>query len=472
MDRRRLTQFIDRTWEEQIVPNLVEYIRIPNKSPGYDKDWEKNGHMARAVELIAGWCKAQASLIQGLTVEVVKEEGRTPLIYMEIPGTGGASKDTVLLYGHLDKQPEMTGWRADLGPWIPKREGDKLYGRGGADDGYAAFASLTAIAALREQNIPHARCVVLIEATEESGSPDLPYYVDRLMPRIGTPTLVVCLDSGCGDYEHLWCTTSLRGLVIGDLEVSLISEGVHSGSASGVVPSSFRVIRQLLSRIEDERTGEILVPELVAEIPAQRRKQAEGVARVLGDTIWREFPFRQGVRPVTDDLVEQLLNRTWRATLSVTGQEGMPKLADAGNVSRPLTAVRCSIRIPPTTEPKKAFEAVKRVLLAEPPYGAHVKFEGDYAEGWNAPELAPWLEKSLDQASKDYFGAEAVHMGEGGTIPFMGMLGEKFPEAQFMITGVLGPQSNAHGPNEFLHIPCGKKVTSCVSQVLRDHAVR
>jgi acetylornithine deacetylase/succinyl-diaminopimelate desuccinylase-like protein len=314
--------------------------------------------------------------------------------------------------------------------------------------------------------------VVIIEATEESGSPDLPYYIQRLMPRIGTPSLVVCLDSGCGDYDHLWSTTSLRGLVMGDLEVSLIDEGVHSGSASGIVPSSFRVIRQLLSRIEDERTGEILVPELVANIPAQRKRQAEGVAKVLGNTIWEEFPFHPGVRPVTDNLVEQILNRTWRPTLSITGAGGMPALADAGNVSRPMTALRISIRIPPTIDPKKAFEAVKKTLLAEPPYNARVKFEGDYAEGWNAPELAPWLEKSLDQASKDYFGAEAVHMGEGGTIPFMGMLGEKFPQAQFMITGVLGPHSNAHGPNEFLHIPCGKKVTCCVSQVLRDHAMR
>ena len=472
MDRRALLQFVDSTWEEQIVPRLTEYIRIPNKSPSYDPDWEKNGHMARAVELIAGWCKAQSSLIQGLKVEVLKDEGRTPLIFMEIPGHPDAASDTVLLYGHLDKQPEMTGWREDLGPWLPKREDDKLYGRGGADDGYAAFASLTAIAALQKQKIPHARCVVVIEATEESGSPDLPHYIERLMPRIGTPSLVVCLDSGCGDYEHLWCTTSLRGLVIGDLEVSLLDEGVHSGSASGIVPSSFRVARQLLSRLENEETGEILVPELVVEIPAQRKRQAEGVAKVLGDTIWTEFPFREGVAPVSRDLVQQLLNRTWRATLSVTGQGGLPPLADAGNVSRPFTALRCSIRLPPTVEPKRAFEAVKRTLLAEPPYGAHVKFEGDWAEGWNAPELAPWLEKSLDQASKDFFGHEAVHMGEGGTIPFMGMLGEKFPQAQFMITGVLGPHSNAHGPNEFLHIPCGKKVTCCVSQVLRDHVSR
>jgi acetylornithine deacetylase/succinyl-diaminopimelate desuccinylase-like protein len=464
LDPAAARAFSERVWESEIVPKLVEYIRIPNKSPSFDPDWEKHGHMERAVALIEGWCRAQP--IPGLSVEVVRIKGRTPVIYMEIPGD---ARETVLLYGHLDKQPEMTGWRAGLGPWIPVREGDRLYGRGGADDGYAAFASLAAIRLLQEQRIPHARCVVLIEACEESGSYDLPAYIDLLAPRIGKPGLVVCLDSGCGNYDQLWSTTSLRGLLGGTLRVQVLKEGVHSGDASGVVPSSFRVLRQVLSRLEDERSGAILPKDFHVEIPRQRIEQAAACAGVLGADIHAKFPFVDGARPISNELQELVLNRTWRPALAVTGVEGIPPLESAGNVLRPHTAVKLSLRIPPRLEPKQALAALKRVLESDPPYGTKVSFEGEKGStGWDAPPLAPALERSIDRASRAYFGKPACYMGEGGTIPFMGMLGEKFPQAQFLITGVLGPHSNAHGPNEFLHVPTGKRLTCCVAQVVAD----
>ncbi|MCA9549115.1 MAG: M20 family metallopeptidase [Myxococcales bacterium] len=470
VDANKLQDFVDARWAEEIVPRLVEYIRIPNKSPLFDSKWAENGYMDQAVALIEGWCRKQP--IQGMTVEVLRTSGRTPLIFIDVPGHPDAPDDCVLLYGHLDKQPEMTGWREGLGPWEPVIEGDKLYGRGGADDGYAAFGALTAIAALQAQGVPHTRCVVLIEASEESGSPDLPYYIEALGDRIGTPSLVVCLDSGCGDYEHLWCTTSLRGLVVGNLSVDVLREGVHSGEASGVVASSFRVARTLLSRLEDETTGEVRLPALFAEIPAQRREQAAGVAEVLGDEVVGAYPFLPGVQPMATDRTELVLNRTWRPMLSITGADGMPPLANAGNVLRPGTALKVSLRLPPTVEPQGALRLVKQTLEQDPPYGAKVSFEGESAGGWNAPPLAGWLEAALDAASQATFGRGAVHMGEGGSIPFMGMLGEKFPEAQFMITGVLGPASNAHGPNEFLHLPTGRKVTACVAHVLAAHVGR
>ncbi|MFG0319844.1 MAG: M20 family metallopeptidase [Planctomycetota bacterium JB042] len=468
MDADRAREFVDGVWESSIVPTLCDYIKIPNKSPLFDKDWQANGHMDRAVALIEGWCKEQE--IDGLTVEVVRLEGRTPLIYMEVPGEGD---DTVLLYGHLDKQPEMVGWNDGLGPWTPVRDGDKLYGRGGADDGYAAFASLTAIRALKEAGGKHARCVILIEGCEESGSPDLPHYIDHLSDRIGTPSLVVCLDSGCGNYEQLWCTTSLRGNLAGDLVIEMLTEGVHSGDASGIVPSTFRVLRQLLDRVEDPVSGEVILKELHADVPDQRREQAKTVAKVLGDEIWSKFPWVDGARPVTDDPVQLVLNRTWGPTVCITGAGGLPALADAGNVLRPVTAVKVSVRFPPTADADAGAKVLKEVFESDPPYGAKVTFTAEKGgNGWNAPALAPWLERSMDAASKTYFGKEAVYNGEGGSIPFMGMLGEKFPEAQFLITGVLGPASNAHGPNEFLHIPTGKKLTCCVAQVLRDHFER
>ncbi|MDQ7761048.1 M20 family metallopeptidase [Xanthomonas sontii] len=469
MDSAKIDRFLSEKWDDDIVPQLVDYIRIPNKSPMFDADWVAHGYMADAVALMERWARAQA--IPGLQVEVVQLEGRTPLIYLEVPASSDATgEDTVLLYGHLDKQPEMTGWDADLGPWTPVLKGDRLYGRGGADDGYALFGSLAAIQALQDQGIPHARCVVLIEACEESGSYDLPAYVDHLAARIGKPSLVVCLDSGCGNYEQLWCTTSLRGLAGGNFSVKVLSEGVHSGDASGVVPSSFRVLRDLMSRLEDEATGKIKVDGLYADIPEERLAQARKVAEVLGDEVYSKFPFLPGMRPMHEDLSELVLNRTWRPALSVTGADGLPPLASAGNVLRPETAVKLSLRLPPTLDGKHAGELLKDVLLRDPPYGAEVSLALEKSSsGWNAPAQSPWLTDAIEAASQAAFGKPAMYMGEGGSIPFMGMLGEKFPGAQFMITGVLGPHSNAHGPNEFLHIPMGKRVTACVSRVIAAH---
>lgn len=465
MDTREISRTVGALWDEQIVPQLVEYIKIPNKSPMFDAQWAEHGHMDRAVALMEGWARAQP--IPGMQLEVVRLPGRTPLIFIEIPGQG---EDCVLLYGHLDKQPEMTGWAEHLGPWKPVIEGDKLYGRGGADDGYAIFGSLAAILALQAQQLPHSRCVVMIEACEESGSYDLPYYVDHLADRIGKPSLIVCLDSGCGNYEQMWLTTSLRGMTGGNLTVKVLEEGVHSGDASGVVASSFRILRQVLSRLEDETSGAIRPQELYVEVPEQRREQAAHAAQVLGTDVYSKFPFVEGMRPMNADLGELVLNRTWRPALSVTGVGGIPALDSAGNVLRPFTAVKLSLRLPPTLDAVKAGEFLKNLLETDPPYGAKVTFDLEKAgSGWNAPALAPWLEQSVDTASRTYFGPPPAYMGEGGSIPFMGMLGEKFPGAQFLITGVLGPHSNAHGPNEFLHIPTGKRVSAAVAQVIADH---
>lgn len=468
MDTARIDRFTSRKWDEDIVPQLVEYIRIPNKSPLFDPDWVAHGYMDQAVNLMERWARAQP--IAGMQVEVVRLAGRTPLIFIDIPGTDPASDDCVLLYGHLDKQPEMTGWAEDLGPWIPVLKGDKLYGRGGADDGYAIFGSLAAVMALQEQGAPHCRCVVLIEACEESGSYDLPFYVDHLAERIGRPSLVVCLDSGCGNYEQLWCTTSLRGMAGGNLRVNVLSEGVHSGDASGIVPSSFRILRSLLDRLEDQATGTIRIDDLFVEIPAERVEQAQRVAEVLGSEVFDKFPFLAGMTPVASDLTELVLNRTWRPALAITGVDGLPPLGSAGNVLRPTTAVKVSLRLPPTLDGETAGKILSGLLLDSPPYGAKVEFALEKSStGWNAPAMSPWLSTAIAEASQAFFGKPAMYMGEGGTIPFMGMLGEKFPSAQFMITGVLGPHSNAHGPNEFLHIPTGKRVTSAVAHVLAAH---
>ena len=472
MNASALNSFVSRLWDEEITPALSDYIRLPAKSPAFDPDWAANGHIDAAIELYADWARRHLADVAGAGVEVVRLGARTPVILIEIPASGGASAgEPILFYGHVDKQPEATGWSPGKGPWTPVVENDRLYGRGSADDGYAMFGALGAILAVRAQGGAHARCVVLIEACEESGSYDLPAYIAHLKERIGQPSLVVCLDSGCGNYEQLWLTTSLRGMTAGSLTVQVLEEGVHSGDASGVVPSSFRILRTLLSRLEDERTGEILPREFHVDIPAERREQAAVAARALGDSVWSRFPWAPGVRPVSDDGTELLLNRTWRPTVSVTGLEGAPPLDQAGNVLRPFTAAKLSVRLAPTADAAAAGEALKRLMESDPPYGANVTFKLEKAgAGWNAPPLAPWLKASVERASQAAFGRGAALVGEGGSIPLMGMLAAMFPAAQFVITGVLGPHSNAHGPDEFLHLPMVKGVTAAVAQIVADHA--
>lgn len=468
LNHEKLYDFICQQWDNDIIPSLCDYIKIPNKSPHFDAKWQEHGLMDQAVDHIAAWCKKHGPV--GMQLEVLKLADRTPLIFIEIPGL---LEETVLMYGHLDKQPEMTGWEEGLHPWKAVLKDGRLYGRGAADDGYSAYASLTAIKALEMQNIAFPRCVIIIESCEESGSYDLPFYIKLLQDRIGKPKLVICLDSGAGNYEQLWMTTSLRGNVVSELNVELIREGVHSGSASGIVPESFRVARQLLSRIENEKTGEILLQELHCPIPNDRQEQAQQCAQALGDAVYNELPWHDKVVPVTDDLPELILNRTWRPALTVTGAEGFPCIANAGNVMRPKTAFKLSMRLPPLVDPQTALAAMKHALTTNVPYQAKISFSSEHgSQGWNAPAISWWLAQAVDDASQTFYGKPAAYIGEGGTIPFMSMLGEKFPQAQFMITGVLGPHSNAHGPNEFLHLDMVKKLTACVAYVLHKVVVQ
>jgi acetylornithine deacetylase/succinyl-diaminopimelate desuccinylase-like protein len=468
MNTTDTSAFVGKVWDDSIVPTISEYITVPNKSPHFDPDWEQHGHMEKAVQMLEAWCREQP--IEGMQLEIVRIEGRTPLLFIDIPG---ASDDVVLLYGHYDKQPEFSGWEKDLDPWKPVIRDGKLYGRGGADDGYATFGSLTAIRALQEQGIPHAHCVILIEGCEESGSFDLPHYIELLADRIGSPDLVVCLDAECGNYDQLWCTTSLRGNLTGTLRVDVLTEGVHSGSAGGVVPSSFRVLRKLLSRLENESNGSITAEALHVSIPPERVEQAKKAAATLGELVFSKYPWIIGNPEPNESPYDLLLNNTWRPSLSITGAAGLPALVDAGNVQLPYNALKLSFRLPPTCDADAAAAAVAQILNSDTPplVKAHFEVESTMG-GWNAPATADWLEASMQKASETYFGKPSMYMGTGGTIPFMNMLAERFPDAQYLITGLLGPKSNAHGPNEFLHIETGKRLTACVAQVLADHYKR
>ena len=463
-----VVRFVDATWQRSILPALTEYIRIPNKSPAFDPEWEQRGHMQAAVELLDRWCDSVP--LRHHDRRIATLAGRTPLLFIDIPATGDGG--TALLYGHYDKQPEFTGWAPGLSPWEPVLRDGKLYGRGGADDGYALFASLTAIAALEEAGIPHGRCVVIIEGCEESGSFDLPHYIEALEDEIGQPDLVVCLDAECGNYDQLWLTTSLRGMLPGVLSVDVLTEGQHSGAAGGIVPSSFRLLRGLLERVENAATGE-LHEALHTAIPPESLAELKAAAAVLGDGIIGRFPWLKGVAPVPGDAEQLLVQNTWHPSLATVGLSGAPDIGDAGNTLRPGTRAKLVFRLPPTLDADEAARNVKALLEANPPPGARVAFELETPQtGWRAPPTAPWLKSALDQASHRHFGEPAMSMGMGGTIPFMKMLGDAYPDVQFMVTGVLGPKSNAHGPNEFLHIATARKLTACVADVLATLGAR
>lgn len=472
MDNASVRSTVERVWDDAVLTSLSELVTIPALSPIFDANWAASGHLDAAVEHVRRWLVARN--IEGATAEILRLPDRSPVLLFDVPPTGGVRADagTVLLYGHLDKQPPVGGWSDGLGPWTPIMRDGRLYGRGVADDGYSGYAATAAIEAVRAAGGPHARCVVLLETSEESGSPDLPAYLERYADLLGRVSLVVCLDSGGQDYERLWLTTSLRGLVSTTVTVKVLATGQHSGMASGIVPSSFRILRTLLDRVEDSATGEILLPEMHGEIPPERLAEAKALVDAVPGAARTVFPLLDGMSPVSDDEVELILNNSWRPTMSVIGGAGLPPPAEAGNVMRTATTLALSFRLPPTADPRSALEALHKALTTDVPYGAHVELtRSDAGAGWNAPPTAPWLRSTLDSVSETVFAGDPWRtVLLGGSIPFMGALAEAYPEAQFVVTGALAADSNAHVPDEWLNVAQAKRVTEAVALILSAHA--
>ena len=446
---------IDAAWEQRVLPTLGEYTRIPCLSPAYDADWAERGAIGEAARLLQAWVRDQDAALQ---TEIIELPGRTPVLLIDNGGPG----EPIVVYGHMDKQPPLGEWRSGLGPYEPVREGDLLYGRGTADDGYSTFAAVTGLLAAGGGG---GRVLVLIEASEESGSPDLAAHLENLKERIGTPRLVICLDSGGLSFDRLWLTTSLRGNLVATVRVEVLTEGIHSGQGGGVVPSSFRILRRILSGIEDEATGRILLPELVgAGIPPAHRANIEALAVQFPESA---APVVEGLHLLTPDPVDRLVARTWGAALEITGADGLPKPHDGGNVLRPSTTLKLSLRLPPDVDAEAATDALISAIRTDE--GAHVTIDMEAAaQGWIAPPLEPGVAATLSAVSKERFGRDYGSVGEGGSIPFLPDLQKGFPGTPFVATGVLGPHSNAHGPNECLHIPMAKAVTNAVAELLRS----
>jgi acetylornithine deacetylase/succinyl-diaminopimelate desuccinylase-like protein len=469
MMERKAREAVVSGWADQVLPSLAGLVEIPALSPAFDASWAANGHLRAAVGHVRDWIASRG--LPGAECEVVELDGRSPLLLVDVPATAASTEQgTVLLYGHLDKQPPVDHWSEGLGPWQAVLRDGRLYGRGSVDDGYAGYAAVTALEAVQAAGGDHARAIVLLETGEESGSPDLPAYMEHLAGRLGAVTFVVCLDGGGGNYERLWLTSSLRGLVQVTVTVRVLAAPQHSGLASGIVPSSFRILRQLLDRVEDSATGQVKIDAMNVAVPPGRRADAEAAAAADPGAMRRLYPLVEGMAPASGDDAELILNNTWRPTLSVIGAAGLPDPAIAGNVLRSHTSLTLSFRVPPTADAKAALAQLTTALTTDVPYGAQVELADAKAEnGWSAPPLAPWLAAALGQACDRVFGRPHRSIGIGGSVPFMELLGRLYPQAQFLVTGALGTDSNMHVPDEWLNIGFATQITEAVALIVAAH---
>ena len=463
VDLDRLIERADELWEDSIIPSLTEFIAIEALSPGFEPNWKAKGELNSAIKLFSDWLVNQE--LDGMTYKIHEIEGRTPVLLVTVEGTGPGE---VIFYSHLDKQPSREHlWSDGLHPLKAVRRDPWLFGRGALDDGYGGYVCVTALKMLQEQGIPYPRSHFLIETCEESGSYDLPPYLDQLTDELGAPNLIVVLDSGGPDYEHIWVTEALRGLVAGTLSVQVSNEGVHSGMSGGVIPSSFRIQRILLDRVEDSKSGKILVPEMHVAISDKVRKEAEALGGLLGDGIWSQLPVVDDLRPQNEGAAEILLDMNWRPAMSVIGADGIPPTQTAGNVLRTNTDLKLSFRIPPGVRAEEIDIILKDKFEQAPPYGSKVEYIPDAAaDGFHAPAMDGKLAEALNRASMHISGLPPMATWVGGTIPFMAMMQEKYPEAQFLCTGTGGPGNNAHGPDEKLHIPSSKRLTAVLSATI------
>jgi len=467
MNFEATNKLIESEFEKSVLPGLCDFIKIDNLSPFFDPEWNSNGKLEKAAEFLLNWVNAQG--VKGLNSEILKDEDKTPLLLVEIDANG--SDKNFLMYGHFDKQPHFSGWAEGLGPTIPVIRDGFLYGRGAADDGYAVFSAVLGLKAVQEQGLKHGRVVIIIEGSEESGSPHLVHYIDKLKDRIGAPDLLVCLDSGALDYDTLWITTSLRGNLIVDITCEVLEEGVHSGAGTGLAPDSFRILRHILDRIEDSKTGKVN-DIFHVEIPKQRIEEAKKVAELKKDHILEHVKLVPGVKGCSDDYTELILKKTWEPTLCLTGASHIPPHETAGNVLRPKTTLRLSMRLPPSLDAVKAADQLVEILSKDTPYNAKLTVtKRAPGSGWNNKELSQKLHQSLNNTSLKLWGRDLLSFGEGGSIPFIKQLADSFPQCEIVVMGVLGPNSNAHSCNEGLHIDYCKKITATLASTVADYSI-
>ena len=460
MDKKSFEKYIEKMFTYNLLPTLIDFIRIPNLSPAYDYNWNTNGLLLKAANLIISYAKSLD--IKNANINLIQDKGRTPLIFIDISATRINDTRTVLLYAHFDKQPYGEGWDEDKFPTNPVIINGRLYGRGSADDGYASFSILTAIKACQDHNCPLPRICLIFEGAEESTDEDLTYYFDKLLPVIGNNVIAfIPLDSGGPSYDRLWINNSLRGIVKFDINIQSLDLDCNFGpEASGRVAENLFLLRKVLDGVMDSTTGEILIDELfVKEIPKSIEEEMDKEIEIVGDTFFDTIPLYDGVKPLKTDVKEAIINYRWKPSCSILGIDNCPKIEENGfGVSKSIK-VRVGIRLPPGVDYKVAIEALKKTISQNIYFGA--KIELVYASGsngWHLSNFSSRTKNIFNKASLEYFGNEIVLRGGGGSIPFISYFQTKYPNADVICTGISGSDSNEHGPNENLNIEACKKM--------------
>ena len=469
-----MEQWLKKKIKSTLIPSISEFIKIPNQSRSFDSEWATNGLQEKACKFAMDFAEKQE--IQNLTMTLIEEKDKTPAILAIIDPFKNNETDitdiskTILMYGHIDKQPPLHGkWSKGLGPHTPVIKNNKLYGRGGSDDGYAWFTCILLAKTLQQNGIPHNRLVLFFETDEESGSRDLMHHLNKYKNQIGEPSLIICLDSGTTDYDHMCLTTTLRGLICFKLRVDVLTHGVHSGSASGIIPSSFRILRNVLDQFENSNTGE-LPPQFSVDIPQDKYGQAKLLTDLNQGNIDFKFPILEGVESMGYSGFQNYINRIWKPQLSITGIDGLPSISKAGNVLLPFTEVTCSLRLPPSKpaqqtklDIQKFFDQVKIPHNAK--LSCNILKTGS---GFECPSYSPSFLEIINKSGLETFGNPVHFYGVGGSIPFLNDIKNVFPKSQFIITGVLGPNSNAHGPDEMLHLDYLEKLVLALAKILKN----
>ena len=467
VNKEKTNENIDAKWDDWYVKGLSDFIRVPNLSPNYDEEFLTNGRIEQAAECVDGYINQLQ--IEGITKHYFQPDGMSPMVVYTVEPTQGCTKN-IMIYGHLDKQPWMEGWDEGLGPCEPVIRGEYLYGRGGADDGYAPFSAMLAVKNLQQQGVMLPRIALVLETEEESGSENLLDLLEAAKEVIGTPDYCFCMDSGAFDYNQLWLTSSLRGVCIVSLEVEFAKGGYHSGEVGGIIPETFRVARALLNRVDNAETG-MVCDDLQVEIPQWARDEAVVMAGHSGAEMHTKYNYHEGCVPMNaDNLAEMYLNNTWRPNLSITGASGLPDVAIAGNVVRASTKLKLSMRLPPSAKPDEAEAKLTEILTTNVPHNAKVTVKGGHAgQGWCMKAMDPWLNAVVKKSGSDFFdGKDTGTYGMGGSIPFLAELGNMYPSTNIMALGLIGPKANAHAPNECINLTYAKKLTKALSHLIAE----
>ena len=465
-----LKQTIDKIWDTRALPALMDFIRIPCKSTAFDPHWESNGYLNQACTFISAWVKQQ---LPQASCEIIQEPGKTPCLWLDVPAYHAQTDNTVAFYGHLDKQPEASGWSEGLGPWTPVIRDGKLFGRGCSDDGYSVFLMISALVSLREQGLGHPHCVGIFETQEESGSIDLPHYLTALKERFNHPISLFVLDNQCCDYQRLWLNTSLRGVISAVLRVKTLHHNVHSGTYSGILPDAFAIAQHLLSRIHEPLSGRVLLDSFHTQIPENRKKQLLQAAKLLEASTSYYPPLLDGVQTKTTSVFDSIYNSTWEPALTVTAIDGLANLNQAANVVPKEIALKLSIRIPPNIDLARAIQDLEKTVTQNVPFHASVTLEDiRQGSGWTPPLTAQnqETERLLNTCSQSVFHEDVAFSATGGSISIIPEFEKCLPGTSIMLLGVLGPGSNAHGPDESLNIEYVKKLTNVLSLYLKDVA--